>query len=206
RNDVGRVLVGSVYSLNGKWKGLIHEIVASREPAPAGKGGVLNPNDGVLGSVTPDFLTVIRSTLASTKDFARYHWPHLCRDADDFYYRLKIAKDDEPSSGTSAGLPVAVAFLSVLLGREVPKELALTGTLICDSQGELVVRRVGDAPYKAKGAYHRNLKSILLPEENREDVEGGDLVPSSVARELVRYAGRLSEVVEALWGPSAWDW
>ena len=205
-NDVGRVLVGAVYSLNGKWKGLIHEMTATRERTAPGKGGVLNPDDGVLGSATPDLHSVIRSTLASTKDFARYHWPHLCRDADDHCYRLKIAKEDEPSSGTSAGLPIAVAFLSLLLGKEVPKDVALTGTLICDSQGELVLRRVGDALYKVKGAYHRNLKSILLPEENREDVEGGDLVPPSVARELVRYAARLSDAVEILWGPSVWDW
>jgi len=205
-NDVGRVLVGAVYSLNGKWKGLVHEMIASREPTAAGKGGVLNPTDGVLGSATPDLLTVIRSTLVSTKDFAHYHWPHLCRDADDHYYRLKIAKDDEPSSGTSAGLPIAVAFLSLLLQKPVPKDVALTGTLICDSQGELVLRRVGDALYKVKGAYHRNLKSILLPEENREDVEGGDLVPPSVAGELVRYAARLSDAVEILWGSSVWDW
>jgi ATP-dependent Lon protease len=119
---------------------------------------------------------------------------------------LKIAKEDEPSSGTSAGLPVAIAFLSLLLQREVPKTIALTGALVCDSQGEIVLRRVGDALYKVKGAYHRNLRSILLPEENREDVEGGDIVPPAVARELVRYAARLSDAVELLWGPTVWDW
>jgi hypothetical protein len=204
--DFGRVLVGAVYSLNGKWKGLVHEVLASREPTLPGRGGVLKPTDGVLGSVTAEFTTLIHSTLANTKDFARAHWPHLCRDVDDFFYVLKIAKEDEPSSGTSAGLPVAIAFLSLLLQREVPQNIAVTGALVCDSQGEIVLRRVGDALYKVKGAYHRNLRSILLPEENREDVEGGDIVPPAVARELVRYAARLSDAVELLWGAGVWDW
>ena len=205
-SDVGRVLVGAVYSLHGKWKGMIHEILAIRRPTTPGAGGVLDPEEGVLGNATPDLIKVIRSTLATTQDFARSHWPHLCRDVDDYFYALKIAKEDEPSSGSSAGLPIAISFLSLILGKEVPRDIAMTGELVCDSQGEAVLKRVGDALYKVKGAYHRNVPTILLPEENRPDVEAGDIVPLTVARQLVRYAANLRAAVEAIWGSEAWDW
>jgi len=205
-SDVGRVLVGAVYSLHGKWKGIIHEIHAIRTPTKPGAGGVLDPEQGILGNATPDLIKIIRTTLATTKDFARSHWPHLCRDADDYFYALKIAKEDEPSSGSSAGLPIAISFLSLILGKEVPRDIAMTGELVCDSQGEAVLKRVGDALYKVKGAYHRNLPTILLPEENRPDVEAGDVVPLTVARQLVRYAANLRAAVEAIWGSKAWDW
>jgi hypothetical protein len=46
---------------------------------------------------------------------------------------------------------------------------------------------------------------ILLPEENRPDVECGDVVPLTVARELVRYAADLSQAIEIIWGREVWE-
>jgi ATP-dependent Lon protease len=148
---------------------------------------------------------VVRLTLATTLDFARAHWPHLSADSNNYAYSLKIAKEDEPSSGSSAGLPVALAFLSLILGRRVPPDLAASGSMVSDSQRHVVLRRVGDAPHKTKGAYHRNLSMLLLPEENRPDVECGDVVPLTVARDLVRYAADLSEAIEIIWGREVWE-
>jgi tetratricopeptide (TPR) repeat protein len=202
--DIGRVLVAAVYSLDGKCKGIVHEILASRHPGP--DGGGIKPDGGIHGYATADLVALIHSTLATTKQFARSHWPHLCSDADRFFYSLGIAKEDEPSSGTSAGLPVAIAFLSVLLQKPVPQDIALSGALVCDSHAQVAIHRVGDAPHKLRGAYHRDLAAVVLPEENRSDVESGDIVPASVAGSMVRYAASLSEAIEATWGPVAWDW
>jgi predicted S18 family serine protease len=162
--------------------------------------------DGILGNATPEFRSMVPAILATTRDFARAHWPHLASDADDFAYTLKIAKEDEPSSGPSAGLPIAVAFLSVMVGRAAPDGLSMSGALVCDSKGEVSIRRVGDAAHKVKGTCHRNLSGIVLPAENREDVEDGEVLPLSLARAMVRYAGSLTEAVEVLWGAEAWEW
>jgi tetratricopeptide (TPR) repeat protein len=205
QEDVGRVLVAAVYSLNMKPKGLVHEMLAWRRPSARRAGGTLT--DGlVFGNIAPDLQQVSRSVLASVKDYARAHWPHLTQDVDDYEYGLKVAKDDEPSSGNSAGLPLAMAFLSVILGRPLPTTLAMSGAVICDSQRHIMARRVGDTLFKVKGAFHRNLATILLPEENRQDIEGGDHVPLQIARSLVRYVKNLDEAVEAVWGKQAWDW
>jgi tetratricopeptide (TPR) repeat protein len=203
--DVGRVRVAAVYTLDGKPKGLIHELVAGRRRVSRGTGGHLAP-DGLLGNFTPDFRELAVSVLATTRDFVRGHWPHLGADADDYVYTLKIAKEDEPSSGNSAGLPLAIAFLSVMTGRELPKTIAFSGAVVCDSRLEVVLRRVGDALQKVKGAYHCDLSAILLPEENRQDVERGDVVPLPIARSIARYARTLAEAVEVVWGLEAWEW
>lgn len=205
-SQAGRVMMAAVYSLNGKPKGLIHELLATRRAVAPGSGGVLSPESGVLGNVTPDLRALATSCLAMAKDFAQAHWPHLCEDADDYVYTLKVAKDDEPSSGASAGLPMTVAFLSLLLRKEVPATLALTGAVVCDSRREVAVRRIGDGVYKLKGAYHCNLSGLLLPEENREEIESAVELPRAISQSLARYVRNLTHTVEVLWGPQAWEW
>jgi hypothetical protein len=196
----GRVLVAAVYSVFGKPRGLMHEMTVSRRPAASGA------LETVLGNAPPDFRAGAVQIAATALDYARAHWPHLARGAEGFAYTLKIAKDDEPSIGTSAGLPIALAFLSLILERPLPADVAASGALVCDSQGEVAIRRIGDAIFKVKGAAHMNLRALVLPAENREDVERGDAVPQSISRRLVRYAHNLDAAVEAVWGPEAWEW
>ncbi len=201
----GRVLAAAVYNLAGKRKGLVHEIVAGRRAAKKERGGAISERD-ILGFVTPDFVALTRRVLEVAKDYARAHWPHLAEDADGYVYRLKVAKDDEPSSGSSAGLPIAIAFLSLILRKPVPLDLAFTGAVTCDAQSHVTVQPVGDALYKVKGAYHCNLRGILVPRENREDVERDGRVPVSISQKIARYVSRLDEAVEIVWGAEAWEW
>ena len=203
---LGRVLVAAVYSLNGKPKGVIHELVAARYKAPGdAAAGQLAERD-ILGNVMPDLRTLARWTFDVVYDYARETWPHLVRDVFDYRYTMRFSKDDEPSSGNSAGLPMAIALLSVLLDRPVPQHTCLTGALVGDSARELAVRRVGDAVYKVKGAYHRGLRRIIVPADNRDDIESGELVPASIASQIVGYARNLDDAVRELWGEQAWDW
>jgi ATP-dependent Lon protease len=178
--------------------------VASRRRGGERAGELLESD--VLGNVTPELRALARSTFDVVHDYARHTWPHLLRDVDAYRYSLRFSKDDEPSSGTSAGLPMAIALLSLLLDRPVPQHTCLTGTLVGDSVREVAVRRVGDAVYKVKGAYHRGLRRIIVPADNRDDVESGELVPGSIAKQLVRYARNLDDAVRELWGEEAWDW
>src|SRR5690606_30141225 len=111
-HPVGRVLAAGVYHFVGKRKGLIHEVWASREVALPGRGGTLPP-DRVLGNVAPELRQAIQNTFLSVREYARTVFPHLTGDLFDYTYTYKITKDDEASYGASAGLPTAMAFLSV---------------------------------------------------------------------------------------------
>src|SRR6266540_1210234 len=201
REPVGRVLADAVYRFVGRAKGLIHEIWAARRPAAPGRGGFL---EEILGNLTPEMTQLVRNTFLSVREYARARWPQQTRDILDFNYTYKVTKEDEPSGGTSAALPSALAFLSVFLDRPVPQDMASSGVLVADSHDVQVVRPVGDPEYKVRGAYNRNLRGVILPEGNRADLEANPLVPAPVCREIVRYAATLDDAVVLAFGEDVW--
>jgi len=201
RREVGRALADSVYHLIGRAKGLVHEIWATRRPAPPGRGGFL---EEILGNLTPEFSQAVRNAFLSVREYARAKWPHETQEILDYSYTYKVTKEDEPSGGASAGLPSALAFLSVFLDRPLPQDIASSGVLVADSHDVLVVRAVGEPEYKVRGAYNRNLRKVILPEANRSELDGSPCVPRAICDEIVHYVSNLDEAVIATFGPDAW--
>ena len=119
----------------------------------------------------------------------------LTRDILDYNYSYKVTKEDEPSGGTSAGLPTALAFLSVFIQRPVLQDIASTGMLVTDAHDVLTIRAVGDIEYKVDGAYHRNLNWIVVPGGNRPALEHSGVVPRAICEEFVRYVADFDEAV-----------
>jgi hypothetical protein len=202
-HPVGRVLAAAVFQFVGKTKGLIHQVWADRRPVEPGRGGFL-ASDDILGNVTYEMKQHVRNTFFAVREYARSRFPRQTANVLDYQYTYKVTKEDEPSGGPSAGLPTALAFLSVFLQKPVPQDVAFSGVLIADSHDALVVRSVGDAAYKVKGAYQRNLRRIVMPAENRADLASSALVPAAVCERFVRYVSSLDEAVTATFGADAW--
>ena len=197
--SIGRVLSAATYRFAGRIHGLIHEVWATRELASPGQGGILRRDD-ILGNVTDEMRGNIRSTFLAVREYAQAKFPHSTRDILEYNYGYKVTKEDEPSGGTSAGLPTALAFLSLFLQRPVSQELASTGVVVTDAHDVLTVRTVGDGEYKVDGAYHRNLRTILVPTGNRAMLERNPLVPREICDEIVRYVGDLDEAARIVFG------
>ena len=196
---IGRVFSAATYRFAGRISGLIHEVWATREVATPGQGGALRRDD-ILGNLTAEMRDNVRSTFLAAREYAQAKFPHLTRDILNYNYGYKVTKEDEPSGGTSAGLPTALAFLSVFIQRPVTQDLASTGMLVTDAHDVLTVRAVGDIEYKVDGAYHRNLKTIVVPVGNRAILEQSGIVPRAIREELVRYVADLDEVVDLVFG------
>ncbi|HEY8021012.1 MAG TPA: S16 family serine protease [Thermoanaerobaculia bacterium] len=194
---VGRVLSAAVYHFAGRAKGLVHEVWAGRKPVPPGHGGFL---DEILGNLTAELTQAVRNTFLAVREYARANLPHLTADILDFNYSYKVTKEDEPSGGLSAGLPTALAFLSVFLDRPVAQDLAASGMLVTDAHDVLVVRPVGEAEEKVRGAYNRDLRLLILPEGNRADLARGVQVPRPVWEELVAFVPDLDSAVRLVFG------
>jgi ATP-dependent Lon protease len=145
--------------------------------------------------VTPEMRDNVRNTFLAVREYAQAKFPHLTRDILDHNYGYKVTKEDEPSGGTSAGLPTALAFLSVFIQRPVSQNVASTGMLVTDAHDVLTVRTVGDIEYKVDGAYHRNLERILVPAGNQSILEQSAIVPRVIRERLVRYVADLDQVV-----------
>ncbi len=199
RNPIGRVLAAAIYQFIAKAKGLIHEVWATRQAASPGRGGWL-PSENILGNLTAEMKEGVRNTFLAVREYARTKFPHMTGDILDYTYTFKVTKEDEPSSGLSAGLPTALAFLSVFLQRPVPQDLAATGFLVTDAHDVLTIRGVGDIEYKVKAGYHRGLRMMILPRENRPELLGSSMVPVPIVEELVRFAANLDEAVQLAFG------
>lgn len=196
---IGRVLSAATYRFAGQVHGLIHEIWATREMAAPGQGGSLRRDD-ILGNLTPEMRDSVRNTFIAVREYAQSMFPHLTRDIMDYNYGYKVTKEDEPSGGTSAGLPTALAFLSQFLQRPIRQDVALTGVMVTDAHDVLTVRTVGDVEQKVNAAYHRNLSMIVVPTGNRPILERSSIVPLTIQSEIVRYASDLNEAVRVVFG------
>jgi hypothetical protein len=196
---IGRVLAASVYHFTGKAKGLLHEIWVHRSPTQPGRGGTLAADD-ILGNITPEMRSAIRNTFVAVREYARARFPLATADLADYTYSYKLPKEDEPSGGMSAGLPSALAFLSVFLQRPVPHGIASSGALVTESHDAITIGRIGEAEYKVKAAYHANARALILPVANKVDLERSTLAPAEIAREIVRYAADLDQALELVFG------
>lgn len=198
-HPIGRVNAAGVYRFVGKAKGIVHQIWADRAATAPGRGGSL-ASDDVLGNLTPEMRHGVRNVFFAVREWARAKLPHRTRDLLDWNYGYKVTKEDEPSGGLSAGLPTALAFLSVFLQRPVPSDIASSGVIVADAHDVLEVRLIGDAEYKVRGAYNANVRTLLLPAANRPALGATPLVPRAICDEIVRFVPNLDAAVKLVFG------
>lgn len=94
-----------------------------------------------------------------------------------------------PKDGPSAGITLFVALVSLLIGRRVSKDVAMTGEISLRG----LVLPVGGIKEKVLAAKRAGIPCVLLPDLNRRDMED---IPTS-ARETMRFEF-LNTVDEAL--------
>lgn len=198
----GRILSAAVHHLPSGARGLYHELWAHREPAETGRGGHL-PHENLFGNLGDDMARDICSVFLAVREWSRRRFPERTVAIESFRYGLKVTKDDEPSSGRSAGLAVGLAFLSLFLERPIAETLAVTGALVTDSHRSLVVGRVGDIEAKVLAAYEARVGVLLVPLANRGDLERSALVPPAVVADVVRYVATFEEAIGHALGAEA---
>ncbi|MDA8212360.1 MAG: endopeptidase La [Clostridia bacterium] len=82
-----------------------------------------------------------------------------------------------PKDGPSAGITMATALASALTNQKVRRDVAMTGEITLRGR----VLPVGGIKEKVLGAHRAGIKTILLPADNRKDLEE---VPATVKRKM----------------------
>ena len=96
-----------------------------------------------------------------------------------------------PKDGPSAGVAITSAFASLMTGRRVRPDTAMTGEITLSG----LVFPVGGIKEKVLAAHRAGLRRVVLPARNEADTED---IPEDVRKELeFVHVGRISEALDA---------
>ncbi len=149
-----------------------------------GKGGFTMT--GQIGEVMQESmqaaLTWVRSnstTLGLAEDFTK-----------ELDLHIHVPAGAIPKDGPSAGVTMATVLVSLLTDTPVRPLTAMTGEITLSGN----VLPVGGIKEKFLAARRAGVESIILPTENRQDVEE-DLTPELIGGVQIRYASRIEDVL-----------
>ena len=135
--------------------------------------GILNLT-GTLGNVMKESAEVAFTYVKS--NFEKYHI-----NEKDFLenknIHLHFPEGATPKDGPSAGITITTAILSVLTGREIRQDIAMTGEITITGE----VLAIGGVKEKVIGAHRAGIREVILPEDNRADITE---IPHEVAKDM----------------------
>lgn len=104
---------------------------------------------------------------------------------------IHIPEGAVPKDGPSAGVTMTVAIISALTGRHASSEVAMTGEVTLRGN----VLAIGGLREKTIAALRSGIKTVLIPEENRKNVE--DLAKEVKDNLIIVYVKNVDEAIEA---------
>jgi len=153
------------------WTEVGGEILSTEVAVMAGKGELILT--GQLGDV-------MKESGQAALSFVRSKAKELGL-AKNFYKNIDIhihvPEGGIPKDGPSAGVTMAVSLASALTKKPVKKDIAMTGEITLRGN----VLPVGGIKSKVLAAHRSNIKTVILPQENKKDL---DDIPSNVRKKM----------------------
>ncbi|HIF97977.1 MAG TPA: endopeptidase La [Myxococcales bacterium] len=119
---------------------------------------------GSLGDVMRESAEAARSWLRSNADDFGLD---LAKDFDARDMHVHVPSGGVPKDGPSAGVAMVIAMMSMLKGNSILPNTAMTGEITLRGK----VLPVGGIKEKVLAAKRAGIRRVVLPEENRRDVE-----------------------------------
>jgi ATP-dependent Lon protease len=115
--------------------------------------------------------------------------------SEDFFNKIDIhihiPAGAIPKDGPSAGVTILTALVSLLTGKTIKKDLAMTGEITLRGQ----VLPVGGVKEKVLAAHHAGIKTIIMPKWNKKDLE--EDIPEKVRKEIqFHFVDQMMEVLK----------
>ncbi|MFT7625690.1 MAG: ATP-dependent Lon protease [Myxococcota bacterium] len=112
--------------------------------------------------------------------------PNFRKDSD---IHIHLPAGGIPKDGPSAGITLFTAVLSLLTGRRIRGDIAMTGEITLRG----LVLPVGGIKDKVLAAQRAGIKTVIMPERNRKDMVD---VPESAKKDLkFKFIKRVEEVI-----------
>lgn len=135
---------------------------------------------------------VMRESVQAALSFVRANAPHWGL-TNNFYQEdihVHLPSGAIPKDGPSAGVVMITAIVSLLTQCPVKKEVGMTGEITLRGK----VLGIGGLKEKILAAHRAGLKTVVIPEENRKDLEE---IPAKVQKTLkIVFAKNVDEVLQ----------
>ncbi len=176
KNDEIGVATGLAWTATGG------DILFVEATAMKGKGGL---------ALTGQLGDVMKESAHAAMSYARSHATDFGIDEDFFAgndIHVHVPEGAIPKDGPSAGVTMATAMISMLVGKPVHRNIAMTGEITL--RGEVLP--VGGIKEKVLAARRAKIRSVILPALNERDLED---VNEELRREMrFVFVGRIHEV------------
>ena len=121
---------------------------------------------GNLGNVMKESAQIALSCMRSDAD--KLHLENNFSKEKDIH--IHFPEGATPKDGPSAGCAIYTALVSEFTGRPVRQDLAMTGEITLHGR----VLPIGGLREKAMAAYKAGVHTVLIPEDNKKDLEDVD--------------------------------
>ncbi len=128
------------------------------------------PGSGKL-TITGQLGDVMRESAQAALSYIRGHLGQLAPDVEEDWFathdlHIHVPSGAVPKDGPSAGVAMAVALASLVSGKPVSSEVAMTGEITLTGQ----VLPVGGLKEKALAAQRAGIKRVIVPERNEGEI------------------------------------
>jgi ATP-dependent Lon protease len=152
------------------------------------------PGSGKL-NITGQLGDVMRESAQAALSYVRAHAAELQPDMPDDFFQthdlhVHVPAGAIPKDGPSAGTAMATALASLISGRPVRADTAMTGELTLTGQ----VLPIGGLKEKALAAQDAGIKRVIAPRLNEQDI---DEIPAHLRKDLeFIFVDRIDKVLE----------
>jgi len=136
---------------------------------------------------------VMKESATAALSFVRANASDLGIDEDFFDshdLHIHVPAGAIPKDGPSAGVTMLTALTSLLTDTRIPRDLAMTGEITLRGQ----VLPVGGVKEKVLAAHRAGIKTIILPDWNRRDLED---IPKKVEKDIkFHFVDKMLDVID----------
>ena len=151
------------------------------------------PGKGNL-TLTGHLGDVMKESCQAALSYIRARWEKFGLSKNFFNnidIHVHVPEGAVPKDGPSAGVAITTAMISALTKIPVKKDVGMTGEITLRGR----VLEIGGVKEKVIAAHRANIKTVILPKENKKDLED---IPSYVLNDLkFIYVSHLDEVLKA---------